>query len=107
MALASTNAKLSVETGKTNFLFPIILVTSLFFLWGLSYGLLDVLNKHFQDSLHLSKQASFWLQKVYFGAYFIIAIPAGLFIQKKGYKKGIIIGLSLYALGAMLFFPSA
>ena len=45
MALASTNAKISVDTGKTNYLFPLILVTSLFFLWGLAYGLLDVLNK--------------------------------------------------------------
>ena len=47
MALASTNAKISVDTGKGNYLFPLILVTSLFFLWGLAYGLLDVLNKHF------------------------------------------------------------
>ena len=55
----------------------LILVTCLFFLWGLSYGLLDVLNKHFQDTLHVSKAQSGLLQSAYFGAYFVIALPAG------------------------------
>jgi MFS transporter, FHS family, L-fucose permease len=86
---------------------PIILVTSLFFLWGLAYGLLDVLNKHFQETLNITKQRSTLLQAAYFGAYFLVALPAGLFIQKIGYRKGIITGLFLYALGALLFYPSA
>jgi len=107
MALASTNAKISVETGKTNYLFPLILVTSLFFLWGLAYGLLDVLNKHFQELLNITKTRSTLLQGAYFGAYFLIALPAGLFMSKYGYKKGIITGLLLYTAGALLFFPSA
>ena len=84
-----------------------ILVTTLFFMWGLSYGLLDVLNKHFQDALHISKAQSGLLQAAYFGAYFIIALPAGMFISKKGYKAGIITGLSLYAIGALLFVPAS
>jgi MFS transporter, FHS family, L-fucose permease len=90
-----------------NYTLPIILVTSLFFLWGLAYGLLDVLNKHFQEALNITKQRSTLLQAAYFGAYFLIALPAGLFMQKMGYKKGIITGLILYALGAMLFYPAA
>ncbi|HEY9363130.1 MAG TPA: MFS transporter, partial [Chitinophagaceae bacterium] len=90
-----------------NYTLPIILVTSLFLLWGLAYGLLDVLNKHFQETLNITKQRSTLLQAAYFGAYFLFALPAGLFMQKVGYKKGIITGLLLYAAGAILFYPSA
>ena len=84
-----------------------ILVTTLFFMWGLSYGLIDVLNKHFQETLSVSKAQSGLIQAAYFGAYFVIAIPAGLFMEWKGYKAGILSGLSLYALGALLFVPAA
>jgi FHS family L-fucose permease-like MFS transporter len=79
----------------------------LFFLWGLAYGLLDVLNKHFQEILNITKLRSTLLQAAYFGAYFLIALPAGYFIQKSGYRKGIITGLILYATGAILFYPAA
>lgn len=84
-----------------------MLVTSLFFLWGLAYGLLDVLNKHFQESLNITKTRSTLLQGAYFGAYFLIAFPAAMFMNKYGYKKGIIAGLLLYAIGAFLFYPAA
>ena len=90
-----------------SYLIPIILVTSLFFLWGLAYGLLDVLNKHFQETLHINKMRSTLLQAAYFGAYFLMALPAGWVMNKLGYKKGIIAGLLLYAAGALLFYPSA
>ena len=90
-----------------NYTLPIVLVTSLFFLWGLAYGLLDVLNKHFQETLNITKERSTLLQAAYFGAYFLIALPAGFFMQKTGYRKGIITGLLLYATGAILFYPSA
>lgn len=108
MALTSATptAAASPESGK-GYLFPLILVTSLFFLWGLAYGLLDVLNKHFQDALNVTKARSTLLQAAYFGAYFLIALPAGIFMSRYGYKKGILLGLVLYALGAFLFFPSA
>jgi MFS transporter, FHS family, L-fucose permease len=92
---------------KSKYIVPIILVTSLFFLWGLAYGLLDVLNKHFQVTLNITKQRSTLLQAAYFGAYFLIALPAGLFMSRAGYRKGIILGLLLYATGALLFYPSA
>ena len=76
-------------------------------MWGLSYGLIDVLNKHFQVTLNVSKAQSGLIQAAYFGAYFVVAIPAGLFMEWKGYKAGILCGLSLYAIGALLFVPAA
>ncbi|OXR38734.1 glucose/galactose MFS transporter [Pseudomonas jessenii] len=84
-----------------------IFVTSLFFMWGLSHGLLDVLNKHFQDTLHVSRAQSGLVQTAYFGAYFIIALPVGLFMERFGYKAGILAGLALFALGALLFIPAS
>lgn len=84
-----------------------IFVTSLFFMWGLSHGLLDVLNKHFQDTLHISRAQSGLVQTAYFGAYFIIALPVGLFMERFGYKAGILAGLALFALGALLFIPAS
>ncbi|HEY4150134.1 MAG TPA: L-fucose:H+ symporter permease [Chitinophagaceae bacterium] len=92
---------------SNKFLFPFILVTSLFFLWGMAYGLLDVLNKHFQVILNVTKSRSALLQAAYFGAYFLVALPAGIFMNKFGYKRGIIMGLLLYAAGAFLFYPAA
>lgn len=92
---------------KNKYLIPFILVTSLFFLWGLSYGLLDVLNKHFQETLNITRQKSTLLQLAYFGAYFVAAIPAGMFMKRQGYKKGILLGLFLFAGGALLCYPSA
>jgi len=76
-------------------------------MWGLAYGLLDVLNKHFQDALNVDKARSTLLQGAYFGAYFLMALPAGYFMKKYSYKSGIIFGLLLYAAGAGLFYPSA
>jgi len=107
MALSSSSNATITSTEKRSYILPLILVTSLFFLWGLAYGLLDVLNKHFQDSLNITKARSALLQAAYFGAYFIVAIPAGIFMNRYGYKKGIIAGLILYAAGAFLFYPSA
>lgn len=108
MALAGAAVEVKT-TGvkKDSYLFPLILVTSLFFLWGMAYGLLDVLNKHFQEALNVTKSRSTLLQAAYFGAYFLIALPAGLFMNRFGYKKGIIMGLLLYAFGAFLFYPAA
>lgn len=107
--LADKTAAPAYAQRKTTsgFRLAFILVTTLFFLWGLSYGLLDVLNKHFQEVLHVNKAQSGLLQAAYFGAYFIIALPAGFFMDRFGYKAGILVGLCLYALGALLFVPAA
>jgi FHS family L-fucose permease-like MFS transporter len=88
------------------FLIPFILVTSLFFLWGFAHGCIDVLNKHFQELLSISKARSAFLQFVFYGGYFLMALPAGLIMQRIGYKKGIIFGLVLFASGAFLMFPA-
>ncbi|MEI3798614.1 MULTISPECIES: sugar MFS transporter [unclassified Chitinophaga] len=108
-AVSNSTYTTSKDTGAKpgNYLFPLILVTSLFFLWGLAYGLLDVLNKHFQEVLSITTKRSTLLQGAYFGAYFLMAFPAGMFMNKFGYKKGIILGLLLYATGAFLFYPAA
>jgi MFS transporter, FHS family, L-fucose permease len=89
------------------FLIPFILVTSLFFLWGFAHSLLDVLNKHFQDILGITKARSGWVQAALYGGYAVMAIPAGLIMNRFGYKKGIIFGLLTYAAGAFLFMPAA
>lgn len=105
---SNTTVKVSTpEKGPVNYMFPLILVTSLFFMWGFAYGLLDSLNKHFQDVFHITKLRSTLLQVAYFGGYFLMALPAGRIMKKFGYKRGIIFGLILYALGAFLFYPSA
>ncbi|KZP34229.1 MFS general substrate transporter [Athelia psychrophila] len=101
--LSSTGEELT--RGRRAFAF--FLVTTLFFTWGFSYGLLDVLNAHFQTVFGITKLQSTLLQLAYFGAYFVWAPWAGLFMQKFGYKRGIHLGLSLYSLGAIFFWPSA
>ncbi|EON66512.1 MFS transporter, FHS family, L-fucose permease [Coniosporium apollinis CBS 100218] len=94
-------------TGR-KLIFPIALVTSLFFLWGFSYGLLDVLNKHFQEVLGITRLQSTGLQVVYFGGGYLCFSPiAAEVLKRKGYKVAILMGLSLYSLGAVMFWPTA
>jgi MFS transporter, FHS family, L-fucose permease len=86
----------------------LILVTTLFFLWGFAYGLLDVLNKHFQNVLGITKLQSTGLQVAYFGSYFVFPpLVGGPVIRKWGYKVGIMLGLGLYVAGALFFWPAA
>lgn len=91
----------------TSYLIPFILVTSLFLLWGFAHGLLDVLNKHFQNILHVSKAQSGFVQFSLYIGYLAMAVPAGLIMKRFGYKRGIIFGLCLFATGAFLFYPVA
>jgi len=95
----SANRQKLVSQG---FLVPFILITSLFFLWGIAHGMLDTLNKHFQDMLHMSKAQSGMIQFSVYMAYFGMALPAGYFMKRFGYKRGIILGLSLFSSGAFL-----
>ena len=90
---------------KREYRVPFILVTSLFFLWGFAHAILDVLNKHFQDVLVISRAHSAWVQVMFYLGYFVMAIPAGLFINKYGYRRGVVLGLLLYGLGSLLFIP--
>ena len=86
---------------------PFTLITSLFFLWGFARAILDVLNQHFRDSLHISIAESALIQVTTYMGYFLMAIPAGMFINRFGYKMGVILGLVLYACGAFLFIPGS
>ena len=89
-----------------NLLITFVLVTSLFLLWGFCNGMIDILNKHFQDSLHINKEQSGLVQFANYLAYFLMAIPAGLIARKFGYKGGILVGLVLIATGAFWFIPA-
>src|SRR5512143_4354267 len=87
-------------------LFAFVMVASLFFIWGFCHAMLDVLNKHFQDVLHVSKGQSGFIQTSVFGAYFLMALPSALLIRRIGYRKGILLGLAVVAVGAFLFIPA-
>jgi len=89
-----------------NYVVTFALVSTLFFLWGFCNGMIDVLNRHFQNSLHISKAASGFVQFANFIGYFVMAIPSGLLAKRFGYKGGIMIGLALIAAGAFFFIPA-
>lgn len=99
------NLNLVKGEGGRSYLVPFLLVTSLFFLWGFAHSILDVLNKHFQESMHVSKATSAMVQLMVYGGYFLMAIPAGNIIRRYGYRAGVLTGLVLYGLGALLFIP--
>jgi MFS transporter, FHS family, L-fucose permease len=92
---------------EKKFIIVLIFVTSLFMLWGIAITMGDVLNRHFQKVLHVSKANSGLVQFSIFGAYAVMGIPAGLFMKKFGYKSGVLLGLSFYAAGAFLFIPAS
>ncbi|WP_072532337.1 sugar MFS transporter [Bacteroides ilei] len=100
-----SNAKLVKTRDGKNYLTPFILITTLFFLWGFAHSILDVLNKHFQDALSISKAHSAMIQAVVYGSYCLMALPAGNIIRKYGYRAGVVTGLLLYGAGALLFIP--
>lgn len=93
-------------TSKQYFI-PFVLITSLFFLWGFARAILDVLNKHFQNSLDISITQSSLIQVTTYFGYFLMAIPAGWFINRNGYRLGVVIGLLLFGIGALMFIPCA
>ncbi|WP_282775727.1 L-fucose:H+ symporter permease [Phaeodactylibacter xiamenensis] len=92
---------------KNPHLIPFILVTSLFFLWGLANILNSALISHFQPVFDISRAQALLVETAFYLGYFTIAVPAGLYMEKYTYKKGIILGLLLYAIGALLFIPAA
>lgn len=89
------------------YLLPFILITSLFFMWGFARAILDVLNKHFQESLHISITESTLIQATTYLGYFLMALPAGILITRFGYRRGVVTGLLLFGLGSLLFIPGA
>jgi len=99
------NQKNSLTTKE--YLIPFILITSLFFLWGFARAILDVMNKHFQNELNITITHSAMVQVTTYVGYFLMAIPAGWFINRQGYRLGVILGLMLFAIGALMFIPGA
>lgn len=89
------------------YLLPFILVTSLFFLWGIANILNSALIAHFQPLFNISRTQALLVETAFYLGYFTIALPAGLYMEKHSYKRGILLGLILYALGALLFIPAA
>jgi FHS family L-fucose permease-like MFS transporter len=104
---SKTQGRTSSPFTEPKYVVTLIFVTSLFMLWGIAITMGDVLNKHFQSVLGVSKAESGLVQFSIFGAYAIMGIPAGLFMKRYGYKNGVLLGLALYALGAFLFTPAA
>ena len=90
----------------TNMLFTFCLVSSLFLLWGFCNGMIDTMDKHFQDQLHLTKAQSAWVQFAHYMGYALMALPAGLLTRRIGYKWGIIFGLLFVAMGGFWFVPA-
>jgi FHS family L-fucose permease-like MFS transporter len=88
-------------------LIPFILVTSLFALWGFANAVTDPMVQAFKKVLELSNSEAAWVQMAFYGGYFCMALPAAIFMRKYSYKVGILIGLGLYAIGALLFYPAA
>lgn len=88
-------------------LLPLILITSLFFLWGMANNLNDVLIKQFKKAFTLSDLQTGFVQSAFYMGYFLLALPAGLTMRRYGYKAAVIAGLVLYGIGALLFYPAA
>jgi len=88
-------------------LVPFILITSLFALWGFANDITNPMVSAFKKILDLNNTQASWVQMAFYGGYFTMAFPAAMFVKKYTYKKGIILGLILYAFGALLFYPAA
>src|ERR1700690_1099312 len=92
---------------KNRYLLPLVLVTSLFFLWALGVNINDILIPHMKKAFGLSDFRSSLIQSAFFGGYFLAALPAGWLMEKIGYRRGILVGLLMCATGAFLFIPAA
>lgn len=95
-----------MKSNRNPYLFSFLMVASLFFIWGFCHAMLDVLNKHFQNILNVSKTQSGLIQTSVFSAYLLMALPAALLIRRIGYQRGILVGLMVLAIGAFLFIPA-
>ncbi|MBG49395.1 MAG: L-fucose:H+ symporter permease [Pseudozobellia sp.] len=101
----NSNNKQSVVSKAV--LVPFILITSLFALWGLANDMTNPMVRGFQKVLELSNTQASLVQLAFYGGYFTMALPAALFVNKFSYKKGVLLGLALYSIGALLFWPAA
>lgn len=105
--IKSMTQKKSTPVVTTKVLLPFILVSTLFALWGFANAVTDPMVQAFKKVLELSNSQAAWVQMAFYGGYFCMALPAAMFMRKYSYKVGILIGLALYATGALLFYPAA
>ena len=96
-----------MKTIEKKYLLPFALVTSLFLLWGLANNMTDTLLSAFRKIMNMSDTRTAFIQMAFYGAYFCVALPAAMFIRRYSFKSGVILGLALYATGAILFLPAA
>src|ERR1700720_3610445 len=97
----------SVPLTERKYIAPLVLVTTLFFLWAIGVNLNDILIPHFKRAFGLTDFRSSLIQTAFFGGYFLAALPAGRGMERIGYKRGILIGLLMCAMGALLIVPAA
>jgi FHS family L-fucose permease-like MFS transporter len=106
VSLSKSRSGLFVTADGKNLFFTFALVSSLFLLWGFCNGMIDVMDKHFQEELHLNLSQSAWVQFAHYLGYFLMSLPAGWLATRLGYKGGIIAGLLLVAFGGFWFIPA-
>ena len=95
------------KVNGADYVVPFMLIASLFFLWGFAHSILEVLNPHFQQSFNISKTMAAFVQAAVYGGYFLMALPAGYIVRRWGYRRGVLTGLLLYGVGALLFIPGS
>ncbi|WP_375583594.1 L-fucose:H+ symporter permease [Cyclobacterium xiamenense] len=104
MSSQITSAKTELIS-KKNF-WPFLLLTTLFMLWGVAHNMTDTLLAAFKRIMSMSDFQTSWIQLAFYGSYFCLALPAAVFIRKYTYKSGILLGLGLFAIGSLLFYPA-
>ena len=104
--MTTDKKRLFVTDDGRNVFVTFVLVTTLFALWGFCNGMIDVMDKHFQEELHLNLSQSAWVQFAHYLGYFLMALPAGWLATRLGYKGGIIAGLLLVSAGGFWFIPA-
>lgn len=107
MRFKTRNDIMKAKLISKRYALPFALITTLFFLWGFARAILDVLNKHFQSELSISITRSTMIQTVTYLGYFLMAIPAGIMITRRGYRRGVVTGLICFGVGALMFIPGA
>jgi FHS family L-fucose permease-like MFS transporter len=107
MIIENTTSGLAAQDGNNKNTFALVSLTSLFFMWGFITCLNDILIPHLRGVFNLSYTQAMLIQSCFFGAYFLVSIPAGLIVKKVGYQKGIVTGLLVAALGCLMFYPAA
>lgn len=103
----SSSAAGGKVTSRQSTMFPLIMLTSLFFIWGFMTSLNDILIPHLRNAFSLNYTQAMLIQFCFFGAYFIASIPAGIYIKKVGYQKGLVTGLVIAGIGCIIFYPAA